>query len=99
VPTPVQAEVRTLAEKCYAKLQERNLPHSSLFQPRGEDKTPPDPFNLVSALYHVSGATAFTFESPRGVTDAKACHVDPDQILDIHLVLFQTMLQHALAAK
>jgi len=47
--------------------------------------------NLTSAIYHTSGAAAFTFESPRGVTDEKACRVDFEQMLDLHLILFEAI--------
>lgn len=99
VPLEMQEDVLALAKRCYAKLEQRGLPFGRPFRPQAESGQWPAPFNLVSALYHVSGATTFTFESPRGVTDANACHVDPDQILDIHLTLFTAMLEHALEAK
>jgi hypothetical protein len=99
VPLGVQTEVRTLAEKTYAVFEKHKLPFSRPFTAKAEDEPQPAPFNLVSALYHVSGATAFTFESPRGVTDSNACHVDPDQIVDLHLLLFEAMLDHAITTK
>lgn len=99
VPLEVQREVRTLAERYYARLDEFGLPHTRPFEPRAEEGPNPASLNLTSAIYHTSGATAFTFESPRGVTDEKACHVDFEQILDIHLHLFEAMMRHALEAK
>lgn len=99
VPLEVQQAVRVLAERSYAVLTEHELPSGRLFEAQAERGAAPAPFNLVSALYHVSGATTFTFESPRGVTDERACHVDLDQIIDIHLLLFRTMLAHAVEMK
>lgn len=99
VPLEVQREVRTLAERYYARLDEFGLPHTRPFEPRAEEGPNPASFNLTSAVYHTSGATTFTFESPRGVTDEKACHVDFEQILDIHLHLLEAMMRHALEAK
>ncbi len=96
VPMEVQQEVQTLAERYYGLLDEAELPHNKPFTPSPEQGKSPAPFNLVSAIYHTSGATTLTFESPRGVTDEKACQVDFDQILDIHLLLFKAMMQHAL---
>jgi len=67
VPMSVQQDVRSLAERYYALLEERNLPHSSPPQVRAEDSESPSALNLTSALYHVSGTTPFTFECPHGI--------------------------------
>ncbi len=99
VPLAVQQQVKGLADRCSAMLEAAKLPHANVFIPAAEDKNPPAPFNLTSAIYHTSGAAAFTFESPRGVTDEKACRVDFEQMLDLHLILFEAMLRHALDAK
>jgi hypothetical protein len=71
------------------------LPHAKPFTPAPEGGKHPASFNLVSALYHTSGATAFTFEAPRGLIDERMCHVDFEQMLDIHLLFFEAMLRHA----
>ncbi len=97
VPNAIQQDVRTLGEKCYALLEERNLPHSSLPQVRAENSESPSAFNLTSALYHVSGAAPFTFECPHGIKGA--CEVTHNQILDIQLTLYEAMLQYELDKK
>ncbi|MDI6451492.1 M14 family zinc carboxypeptidase [Anaerobaca lacustris] len=97
VPMSVQQDVRSLAERYYALLEERNLPHSSLPQVRAEDSESPSAFNLTSALYHISGATPFTFECPHGIQGF--CEVTHEQILDIQLTLYEAMLQHELDKK
>ena len=97
VPLEIQKEARTLAEHYYSLLDRARLPHGKTFNPSPESGRLPEPFNLVSALYHTSGATAFTFESPRGLIDEKTCQVDFDQMLDIHLLLFEAMMRQALA--
>ena len=97
VPMSVQQEVRMLAERYYALLEERNLPHSSLPQVRAEDSDSPSAFNLTSALYHVSGATPFTFECPHGIQGF--CEVTHEQILDIQLTLYEAMLRDELDKK
>jgi hypothetical protein len=57
----------------------------------------PSPFNLTSALYHISGAGSFTFECPHGLKDG--CRVSFDQILDIQLSLYEAMLRHEIDKK
>jgi hypothetical protein len=99
VPLEIQEEVKSLAERYYALLDQAKLPHQKPPVPSPESGKNPAPFNLTSALYHTSGATAFTFESPRGVIDPKACHVDFDQMLDLHLLLFEAMMRHELETK
>jgi len=99
VPTEMQAEVRDMAVSYYEVLNQRGLPHGRPFQPQAESGNPPAPFNLTSAVYHVSGATAFTFECPHGLTDENVCHVTAEQILDIQLTLYEAMLRHALSRK
>lgn len=96
VPLEIQHDVQTLAKRFYTKLDQAELSHGQRFEPSAESGEHPAPFNLASALYHTSGATVFTFESPRGIIDEGACHVDFDQMLDIHLLLFEAMMQHAL---
>ena len=77
----------------------RKLPHGILPEVRGDEDRKFDSFNLTSALYHVSGATAFTFECPHGVDEPKACRVSLEDTLDIELTLYEAMLRFALAAK
>lgn len=97
VPLETQEQVASLAERFYALLDAKKLPHANVFLPSPEKGDPPAPFNLVSALYHTSGAATFTYESPRGVTDEKACHVGFEEMLEIHFVLFEAMMRDALA--
>jgi len=97
VPNSIQQDVRTLAEQYYALLEKRGLPHGGLPSVRAEDRDSPSPFNLTGALYHVSGATPFTFECPHSIQGA--CEVTHEQILDIQLTLYEAMLQHELDKK
>jgi len=99
VTEEIQQDVRTLAEKCYALLDKRGLPHQKPFSIAAEGGKNPDPFNLASALYHISGAVSFTFECPHGLTNEKACRVSAEQILDIQLTLYEAMLRHAIEKK
>ncbi len=97
VPAESQEDVRRLAEKCYALLAQRNLPHDSPFEARAEGGRNPESFNLTSALHHVCGAASFTFECPHGLRDN--CQVTLEQILDIQLTLYEAMLRHEIDKK
>ena len=97
VPLEVQQDLRTLAEECYALLDKRNLPHDSPFEARPESGKHPSAFNLTSALYHICGASSFTFECPHGIQGN--CQVTLEQILDIQLTLCEAMLQQELDKK
>ena len=99
LPLEEQEDVRLLAEEYSAAMEKKQLPHGGPFTPTIEKGEHPAPFNLTSALYHISGATSFTFECPHGVEGKRACQVGFDQILDIQLTLYETMLRHALAKK
>lgn len=97
LPAEVQQDIQSLARECYSLMAERNLPHEEPFKVSPESGRNPSPFNLTSALYHVSGAGSFTFECPHGIQGA--CQVTPEQILDIQLSLYEAMLQHEISGK
>lgn len=97
VTVEIQQDVYSLAERCYELLAERDLPHAGLFKVKSESGRNPSPFNLTSALYHISGASSFTFECPHGLKEG--CHVSFDQILDIQLSLYEAMLRHEIDKK
>jgi len=99
MPLEVQEQVRELAIQYYALLDKRALPHAKPFTSQAEKGKNPAPFNLTSALYHISGAATFTFECPHGHTHPKACRVTFDQILDIELTLYESMFRYALDRK
>jgi heparin/heparan-sulfate lyase len=99
VPLEVQQAVRTLAERYYALLDKRSLPHQRPFTPKADGGRNPAPFNLTSALYHISGAVSFTFECPHGLAGERDCKVTPEQILDIELALYEAMLRHSIEKK
>ena len=99
VPLEVQEAVRQLAQRCYELLAQRGLPHDQPFTPAPESGRHATAFNLTSALYHVSGASAFTFECPHGLADESSCPVSLEQILDIQLAVYEAMLSESLLAK
>lgn len=110
-PMDVKREAFELVKQYDALLAERRLPRwefltresASTPQPeltaQPEEGQRPRPFNLVSAIYHVSGATTFTHECPHGLGHEKACQASFEQILDVELGLYEVMLRHALARK
>lgn len=99
VPLEVQADVSALAERYYSLLDGVGIPHATPFAPVAEGGPYQAPFNLTGALYHVSGATSFTFECPHGTVGTDACQVSLDQILDIQLTLYQAVMRYALDRK
>jgi hypothetical protein len=97
VTTEIQEDIRTLAKRYYALLGEHNLPYSGLFKAEPEGGKYPKPFNLTSALYHISGASPFTFECPHGLKEG--CQVNFEQILNIQLLLYEEMLRYEIEKK
>ncbi len=97
VPLEVQAEGAALAEATYTRLEALGLKHAQPFEPRADQGVVPPAFNLISAIYHTSGASAFTFECPHGLQDVDAYRVAPEAILDIQLMLYTALLTYALA--
>ena len=98
VTLDVQEEVRRLAQRYYEILKKNRLPFGQLFRVEPEKGDIPPPFNLTSALYHVSGATSFTFECPHGLS-GDYCQVNLEQILDVQLFLYEAMMEFALDEK
>ncbi|MBN1249676.1 MAG: hypothetical protein JXC32_18580 [Anaerolineae bacterium] len=97
VPLEVQEAVAALAARTYAHLDDLGLRHGGVFYPTAERGPFPAAFNLTSAVYHTSGAPAFTFECPHGITGEDAYAVTPEQILDIQLTLYRSILEQVLA--
>ena len=86
------------------RYQEEGIPYYPsdwLGEPSKEDTEfpPQTTFNLISALHHVSGTMAFTFECshgclPEGLSEPMVSYAD---ILDIQLILYEEMLDFLLA--
>ncbi len=94
-----QEDIKQLAVSYYALCKQRQLPHGSPFTSKAESGTTPSSLNLTGAMYHVSGASSFTFESPHGLVGDRACQVGLEAILDIQLVLYEAMMHHELGKK
>ncbi len=54
-------------------------------------------FNLVSALHNFSGANVLLYESNQGLDMPDTVSLTPDEIMESHGVLFQTLLEEVLA--
>ena len=99
-PMFMKKRITELSENVRARFEAENLPYGSIQQPQLEDETfpPRKYFNLTSALHHICGAMAFTFECSHGsvsenMPNPELTHKD---ILDVQLNLFDVMLDYAL---
>jgi hypothetical protein len=98
LPLFLKERVRDLSRRLKGRYAELRLPYGTVVEPRVEDEVPGPtrPFNLTSALHHVSGAMAFTFECSHGTVGEGAARVSHEQILDAQLALYDEMLRYAL---
>jgi hypothetical protein len=102
VPLDVQRAVRSLGARTFRLLRPTGIAHEPLFRSQAEARADGAPFDLVGALYHISGATSFAFECPHGTTSQDGhtrCEVSLDQILQVQLLLYRAILESALEAK
>ena len=98
-PLETQERARLLGEQLVRGLEARGLPAGKLPGVGAETGPICAPFNLTSALHHICGCLAITFECPHGLRDADACRVDQRRIVDIQLTLYEILFEHALAAR
>jgi hypothetical protein len=100
VPVFMKERIRDLSARLKIRYDEQGLPYGSVVAPQADDPRPGprSSFNLTSALHHVSGAMAFTFECSHGSVseESPAPLVSHAQILDIQLTLYEEMLGFAL---
>ncbi|MBI5724378.1 MAG: hypothetical protein HZA50_10505 [Planctomycetes bacterium] len=100
VPLEIQEKVRCLTGQYFRSLEHNGIPHGPNFFPGPERGSVPPSFNLTSALYHVSGASALTFESPHGLLKGKGAYkANFSQLLDIHLLLYEAVFRFAILEK
>jgi hypothetical protein len=99
VPVFMKERIRDLSARLKSRFDQQGLPYGSVVAPQADDPRPGprSSFNLTSALHHVSGAMAFTFECSHGSVSAESAtpHVTHSQILDIQLILYEEMLGFA----
>ena len=97
VPRTVKESIRRLGDRVQRRYAEAGLPHGTGGPVPREDgeSFPPPSFNLCSALHHACGAAAFVYESCRGVGTKPYPAATHDQILDLHLILFDELFRLA----
>ena len=98
VPVEVKQDVQELSEHYVNAIKLRNLPSKKIRMVEEKGKFPPS-FNLVSALYHTSGAEAFVFECPQGISGNGFVKFNMEDILEIQLALYQTIIDYELHKK
>jgi hypothetical protein len=103
VPMFMKERVHEMALNLNQRFKEAGLaywPDDWFWNPKADDeKFPPKTtFNLVAALYHISGTTPFTFECSHGCTSENAPKpfVTYDDILDIQLTLYDEIFDTAI---
>jgi hypothetical protein len=100
VPAFMKERIRDFSARLKSRHDRQGLPYGSVEAPQADDPRPGprSSFNLTSALHHVSGAMAFTFECSHGSLseESSAPLVSHDQILDIQLILYEEVLGFAL---
>ncbi|MDD4192581.1 MAG: M14 family zinc carboxypeptidase [Mangrovibacterium sp.] len=105
VPHFLKQKVADFGNHMNNYFKEEGLPHYSgswemKAQTDDEIFPPRKPFNLVSALHHISGTMSFTFECCHGTDNSDreydSFSVTHDDILDIQLGLYQEMFNYVL---
>lgn len=101
LPFFIKERVASLAMRLNERYKQLGLSH----MPEGwkaeatiddESFPPRKPFNLISALHHISGTMSFTFECSHGTTNSETRIpiVTYEDILDIELTLYQEMFSY-----
>lgn len=103
VPVFMKERVHKLAVSLNERYKKAGLvywPDDWFWTPKPDDETfpPKTTFNLVAALYHISGSTSFTFECSHGSVSENAPKpfVTYNDILDIQLMLYDEIFNTAL---
>ena len=103
LPLFMKERVARLANNLNQCYKNAGLPHYpdgwQLKAKIDDEKFPPQtPFNLISALHHISGTMSFTFECCHGVIDTEGKNryaaASYDNILDLQLILYQEMFSY-----
>ncbi len=103
VPWFMKQRIDELIRQLNQRYQREGIPYYPsdwLGSPAVEDKEfpPRSSYNLISALHHISGTMAFTFECSHGSVSDRfgEAMVSYDEILDIELILYDEMLDYLL---
>lgn len=85
--------------KIYGNAGLQNVEEKWFWKPQEDDmEKPQNTFNLISALHYISGTMSFTFECCHGSVSDRfpKSMVDYDEILDMQLLLYDTILDEAI---
>ncbi|NLW51467.1 MAG: hypothetical protein GXY85_11600 [Candidatus Brocadiaceae bacterium] len=96
-PLAVQEHVRALYRVFQARLEPLGIPSGGAPEPRPEGGEFPASLNLTGMLYHVCGGVPFTFECPHGVRTDRVRLLGLEEILEVQLALYCSMLEFALS--
>lgn len=98
LPIFMKERIRDLSRKMKDRCAREGLPYGNVFEPQVEDERPGPTrsFNLTSALHHVSGAMAFTFECSHGSVSEESTSLSHEEILDVQMLLYDEMLRYLL---
>lgn len=106
VPMFIKNRTYDLANKLNQRYKNSDLPFYQedwFWTPKPDDETfpPKTSFNLISALHHISGTMAFTFECSHGSISDNVLNpmIDYNDILDIQLTLYDEMFNYVLDKK
>ncbi len=102
-PMFIKNRIYELAKMVNQRFIKEGIPDMQMIRPELENyaEPPGKSFNLVSALHHVSGTAAFTFECSHGTVSENqpVPAVSFDKILDIELCLYEEMLSYAMGMR
>lgn len=106
VPMFIKNRTYDLAIKLNQRYKNSDLPvypEDWFWTPKPDDETfpPKTTFNLISALHHISGTMAFTFECSHGSISDNVLNpmIDYNDILDIQLTLYDEIFNYILDKK
>ncbi|NSW54955.1 MAG: hypothetical protein HPY44_02990 [Armatimonadetes bacterium] len=96
VPMYIKRECAEFARRLKETYSAAGIPFTEPFTPGCDGDQPPGPpFNLTSALFHVSGAMSFTLECPVGLAGENALLCTHEEILEMQLVLYSECFRFA----
>jgi hypothetical protein len=97
-PVWIKDEIAGLEERVALHCERKGLRLYKRPYDSGENKNPPSPFDLASAIYHTCGSPCITYESNQGLSNTKKGEIieqDYEQtyakIYQHHLILFEEL--------
>lgn len=96
VPVDVQQAIVELSERCLAVGTGENLEFNVIPVPERASGANPPSFNLVSAAHHVCGGVSICYESNEGLIDEPGPCRTHEEIIRMHMILFEETMRMAL---